>query len=162
MFLVVAVDRNWAIGKDGKLVYRIPADRAQFRELTKGKTIIYGRKTLASFPESQPLAERTNIILTRDTSFACDGATIIHSIEELESYSTNQLYVIGGAEVYRQLYQKCKYAFVTYIDSVTLDCDAFFPNLDEDPAWIELGRTSRMYYQGLPYQFVTYINQAVD
>ena len=162
MFIVVAVDRNWAIGKEGQLLYRIPADRAQFRELTRGKTIVYGRKTLDSFPGGKPLVERTNLILSRDTSFTCPGATIIHSIDELESYSTNELYLVGGAKVYRQLYQTCKYALVTFVDSVTLDCDAFFPNLDEDPAWSELSRTSTFYYQGLPYQFVTYINNAVD
>ena len=162
MFLVVTVDRNWAIGKEGKLIYRIPAALANSSELTKGKVVIYGRKTLESLPNGTPLADRKNIILTRNPNFACNGATIIHNIDELENYSTNELYVIGGAEVYRQLYQKCQYAFITFVDSVTLDCDTFFPNLDKEPAWHELGRTSTMYYQGLPYQFSTYVNNAVD
>ena len=157
MFIVVAVDRNWAIGKNGGLLYRIPHDMANFRELTIGKTIVYGRKTLETFPHGRPLKGRTNIILTRDEQFSCEGATIIHSTNELSNYSSRDLYIIGGANVYQQLYRKCEYAFVTYIDNVTLGCDAFFPNLEAE-GWERVVETPMLYYQGLPYQFISYRN----
>ena len=157
MFIVVAVDRNWAIGKNGGLLYRIPHDMANFRELTIGKTIVYGRKTLETFPHGEPLKGRTNIILTRDEQFSCEGATIIHSTNELKNYPSRNLYVIGGANVYQQLYRKCEYAFVTYIDNVTLGCDAFFPNLEAE-GWERVVETPMLCYQGLPYQFISYRN----
>ena len=157
MFIVVAVDRNWAIGKNGGLLYRIPHDMANFRELTIGKTIVYGRKTLETFPNEKPLEGRTNIILTRDKQFSCEDATIIHSIDELSKYPSRELYIIGGASVYQQLYRKCEYTFVTFIDNVTLDCDAFFPNIVAE-GWERVVDTPVLHYKGLPYQFVTYKN----
>lgn len=162
MFVVAAVDRNWAIGKNGNLLYRIPADMVNFREITTGKTIVYGRKTLETFPGQKPLKNRENLILTHDADFSCDGATIIHSIAELDDYPSNNLYIIGGASVYQQLFQKCKYALITYIDSVTLDSDAFFPDLSKLENWEILYETSYLYYQGLPYKYVTFVNSAVD
>ena len=162
MYLVVTVDRNWAIGKEGKLLYRIPAALANSRELTTGKVVVYGRKTLGVLSNGMPIARCDNFILTRDPNFACNSATIIRSIDELERFPSNNIYIIGGEEVFWQLYQRCQYAFVTYVDSVTLDCDAFFPNLDEDKNWSILDKTSTLYYQGLPYQLRTYVNAAVD
>jgi dihydrofolate reductase len=162
MFIVAAVDRNWAIGKNGNLLYRIPADMVNFREITTGKTIVYGRKTLKTFPGKKPLKNRENLILTHDADFSCDGATIIHDITDLDNYPSNDLYVIGGASIYQQLFQKCKYALITYIDSVTLDSDAFFPDLSQLTNWEILYETSYLHYQGLPYKYVTYVNSAVD
>ena len=157
MFLVVAVDRNWAIGKNGGLLYRIPHDMANFRELTIGKTVVYGRKTLETFPGKKPLEGRTNVILTRDKNFTCEGATIIHSTRSLKRFSDNEIYVIGGASIYRLLYRRCHYAFVTHIDAETPDCDAFFPNLKKK-GWEEITTTPTLQYEGLPYRFVSYKN----
>ena len=162
MFLVVAVDRNWAISEDNSLVYRIPAIQAQFRELTRGKTIIYNRKTLKNFPNCQPLEGCRNLIYTRDMNYTCAGATIIHSIDELNDFQSNELYVIGGSNAYRLLYQKCKYAFVAYVDSNSVDCNTFFPDLSTKNNWSRLDCTSIIHYQGIPFTFATYINDAVD
>ena len=161
MFVVVAVDRNWAIGKNGGLLYRIPHDMANFRELTIGKTIVYGRKTLETFPDKKPLEGRKNIILTHDNSFTYEGATILHSVkelkEELEKTKDRNVYVIGGESIYRQLYNDCQYAFVTHIDNVTLDCDAFFPDIIKE-GWQEVTTTPTLQYKGLPYRFASYKN----
>ena len=83
MNLIVAVDSNWAIGKENKLLVSIPQDMKFFRETTKGKVVAMGRKTLESFPGGQPLKNRTNIILTRNPNYQVKGAIICHSIEEV-------------------------------------------------------------------------------
>ena len=83
MNLIVAVDKNWAIGKDNKLLVSIPDDMKFFRETTTGKVVVMGRKTLESFPNSKPLPNRVNIVLTRDAKYEAKGAIIVHSKEEL-------------------------------------------------------------------------------
>ena len=82
MKLIVAADRNWAIGKNNKLMWSIPADMKFFRETTQGNVVIMGRKTLESFPQSQPLAGRNNIVITKDPTYQVKGAVVVHSIEE--------------------------------------------------------------------------------
>ena len=158
MFLVVTVDRNWAIGKNGRLLYNIAPDRAYFQQITAGHTVVYGRKTLETFPNSAPLENRANLILTHDQSFTCDGATIIHSIEELKEFKSDDLYIIGGASVYRQLYKQCHYAFITHIDAETPESDAFFPDL-ELRGWPVITETPTLEYRGIKYRFTTYLNR---
>ncbi len=84
MNLIVNVDRNWAIGKDNKLLVKIPADMKFFREATTGKVVVMGRKTLESFPNGLPLKNRSNIVLTRKSSYQVKGAVFVHSKQELE------------------------------------------------------------------------------
>lgn len=160
MFLVVTVDRNWAIGKDGDIPYRFPVGRAYFEETTLGRTIVYSRKVLELFPNSAPLPGRKNVILTHDLDYTCDGATIIHSLEELEHFDNDDICIIGGANIFEQLYQRCDYAFLTHIDSVTLDCDAFFPDITQEN-WHIASNTPVLYYQGLPYRFETWKNGSI-
>ena len=162
MFLVVAIDRNWAISTDNSLVYRIPVIKAQFREHIRGKIVVYNRKTLESFPGGQPLDGCRNLIYTRDMSYICDGATIIHSIEELDAFPSDELYVIGGANAYRLLYKKCKYAYVAYVDSVSVGCNAFFPDLSQKSNWNIIDQTAFLQFNGLSYKLITYTNNAVD
>ena len=83
MNIVVSVDKNWAIGNDGNLLYRIHEDLRRFKELTFGKVVVYGRKTLSTFPNQEPLKNRINIILTKDKDFKIPNAWIVHSIKEL-------------------------------------------------------------------------------
>ena len=83
MNLIVAVDKNWAIGKDNKLLVSIPQDMKFFRETTMGKVVVMGRKTLESFPGGQPLKKRTNIVLTRDANYQVKDAIVVHNVEEL-------------------------------------------------------------------------------
>ena len=82
MHLIVAVDKNWAIGKNNKLMWSIPADMKYFRETTKGNIVIMGRKTLESFPQSQPLKNRVNIVITNNKDYKVKDAVVVHSIEE--------------------------------------------------------------------------------
>ncbi|MDD6306792.1 MAG: dihydrofolate reductase, partial [Clostridiales bacterium] len=83
MNLIVAVDKNWAIGKNNELLVRIPADQKFFRETTTGKVVVMGRKTLESFPNGLPLKKRTNIVLTHDKNYKVPDAIIVHTMEEL-------------------------------------------------------------------------------
>ncbi|MGN0421218.1 MAG: dihydrofolate reductase [Lachnospiraceae bacterium] len=159
MNIIVAADKNWAIGKNNKLLVSIPQDMKFFRETTTGKIVVMGRKTLESFPGGQPLKKRVNIVLTSDKSYHVNGADIVHSIEalleELKKYPSEDIYVIGGESIYRQLLPYCDKAYVTKIDHA-YDADTFFPNLDEDPQWRMTKTSDEQTYFDLEYEFTIY------
>ena len=163
MNVIVAVDQNWAIGKKGQLLFRIREDLEYFRTLTTGNCVIYGRKTLETFPGGEPLPHRDNVVLTENKSFEVD-AMVAHNFDELRriihDYPTEQVYVIGGASVYRQLLSYCDTAYVTKIDAGIEGADAFFPNLDIDPNWqmAEEGE-NRQSGDGVRFRFVKYRNK---
>ena len=159
MNLIVAVDKNWAIGKDNKLLVSIPQDMKFFRETTTGKVVVMGRKTLESFPGGQPLKKRTNIVLTRDENYQVKDAIVVHSIDELlnelKNYDEKEIYVIGGESIYRALLPHCKVAHVTKIDHA-YEADTYFPNLDEMEEWKVTGVSEEQTYFDLEYEFVRY------
>lgn len=159
MNLIVAVDKNWAIGKDQKLLVSIPQDMKFFRETTTGKVVVMGRKTLETFPGGQPLKKRTNIVLTRDKNYQMKDAIIVHGIdellEELKKYEEEEIYVIGGESIYRALLPYCKVAHVTKIDHA-YEADTYFPNLDEMDDWKITGVSEEQTYFDLEYEFVRY------
>ena len=159
MNLIVAVDKNWAIGKEDKLLVSIPADMKMFRQETTGKVVILGRKTLATFPGGLPLKNRTNIILTGNRDFRAKDAVIVHSIEELleeiKKYPSEDVYCIGGESVYRQLLPYCDTAHVTKVD-FAYEADRYCPNLDEMPEWKITARSEEQTYFDLEYEFVKY------
>ena len=163
MKLIVAVDRNWAIGLRGKLLVSIPGDHRNFRELTTGKVVILGRKTLETFPQGLPLKNRTNIILSRDENYQVKDAITVHSIDELmdkiKDYDTDDVFVIGGDSIYKQLLDKCDKAIVTFINH-KYEADAYFPNLDELPEWELTGESEEMTYFDLEYTFRNYEKRA--
>ncbi len=159
MQAIVAVDENWAIGSMGSLLVRIPADQKMFRQETTGKVVILGRKTLDTFPAGQPLKNRTNIILSRDRSLTVEGATVVHSVEELleavKEYDGDSVYNIGGESVYKLLLPYCDTVHVTKIDHA-YEADAYFPNLDADDAWEVTEESDEQVYFDLTYHFVKY------
>ena len=159
MNLIVAVDRNWGIGYKGQLLVSIPNDHKMFRKETLNKVIVYGRKTLETFPLSQPLDRRTNIILSRNPDYQVRGAVVVHSIEELlkelEKYDSEDIYIIGGESIYRQMLPWCDTAHVTMID-YAYQADAFFPDLDKDPEWEITAGSEEQTYFDIPYTFVRY------
>ncbi len=159
MNLIAAADKNWAIGKDNKLLVRIPADMNYFREMTTGHVVVMGRKTLESFPNQAPLKDRVNIVLTRDMSYEKKGAVIVHSLEELEEelkkYPSEEIYVIGGETVYRQLLDQCDVAYITKLD-FAYDADAYMPNLDKSKDWKLAAESEEQTYFDLIYYFQRY------
>ena len=159
MNLIVAVDENWAIGKDNKLLVSIPSDMKFFRETTTGKVVVMGRKTLESFPNGLPLKNRTNIVLTRNRDYQVKDAIVVHSVPELlvklDKYSSEDVYVIGGDSVYQELLPYCDVAHVTKINHVYA-ADSWFPNLDETGEWEITGESEEQTYFDLEYTFVRY------
>lgn len=159
MNLIVAVDNNWAIGNKNELLVRIPNDHKHFREETTGKVVVLGRKTLETFPQGLPLKNRTNIILSRDTKYQVKDAVIVHSIEELleelKKYNEEDIYIIGGESIYRQMLPYCKVAHVTKIDR-EYEADTYFPNLDQDENWHITADSDEQTYFDIAYQFLKY------
>ncbi len=156
MNIIVSADRNWGIGCQNKLLVRIPQDMKFFRATTTGKVVVMGRKTLESLPNGQPLSNRTNIVLSRDPKYSVRGAIVRHSMEEclqtLREYDTDDVYIIGGESLYRGLLPYCRVAHVTRIDH-TFEADTFFPNLDEDPEWVQTADSEEQTYFDLEYEF---------
>ena len=159
MNLIVAVDSNWAIGKENKLLVSIPQDMKFFRETTKGKVVAMGRKTLESFPQGRPLANRVNIVISHNPDYQVKDAIVVHSIEELleelKKYDEENIYIIGGESIYRQLLPYCTKAYITKIDHA-YDADTYFPNLDEDPEWEMTKISDEQTYFDLEYVFTIY------
>ena len=159
MNLIVNVDSNWAIGYRGKLLVSIPEDMKFFRSETTGKVVVLGRKTLDTFPGGQPLKNRTNIILTRNPNYQVKGAIICHSVEEvleeLKKYNSEDVYIIGGDSIYKAFLPYCDVAHVTRTDHV-YDADTWFPNLEEDPAWVLTGESEEKTYFDLEFRFCRY------
>lgn len=159
MNLIVAVDENWAIGSKNDLLVRIPADHKFFREETTGKVVVLGRKTLETFPQKQPLKNRTNIILSSNREYQVKDAMVVHSLEELleelKKYPLEDIYIIGGESIYRQMLPYCDTAHVTKIDH-TYEADAYFPNLDQMEEWIITADSDEQVYFDITYQFLKY------
>ena len=159
MNIIVAADKNWGIGYQNKLLVSIPSDMKFFRERPPGKVVVRGRKTLESFPNGLPLAMRTNIVLTRKTDYQVKGALIFHSVEEvleeLKKYDSEDIYVIGGEEIYREFLPYCDVAHVTKIDHEYL-AHASFPALAREQAWLVTPDGEEQTYLDLEYMFLRY------
>lgn len=159
MNLIVAVDSHWAIGNKNDLLVRIPSDHKRFREETTGKVVVLGRKTLETFPQGLPLKNRTNIILSSNRKFQVKDAVVVHSLEELlkelEKYPPEDIYVIGGESVYRQLLPYCDTAYVTKIDR-EYEADSYVPDLDRDPEWEITAESDEQTYFDIIYHFYKY------
>lgn len=159
MNMIVAVDNNWAIGCKNQLLARIPGDQRFFREVTTGNVVVLGRKTLETFPQGQPLKNRTNIILSTKPDYQVKDAIVVHSIEELmeelKQYDSESIYIIGGESVYRAMLPYCDTVHVTKIDH-TYEADAYFPNLDEMEEWEITADSEEQTYFDLEYVFYKY------
>ena len=159
MNLIVAVDKNWAIGFKNQLLVSIPQDMKFFRTTTTGKVVVMGRKTLESFPNGLPLKNRTNIVLTGDKNYKVKDAIILHSVEavleELKKYDSEDIYVIGGESIYRQLLPYCDKAYVTRIDHA-YEADTYFPDLEKHPDWEMTHVSDEQTYFDLEYVFTIY------
>ena len=142
MKLIVAVDKNWAIGKNNRLMWSIPADMKFFRETTKGK----------------PLKNRVNIVISKNPDYKVKDAVVVHSVEEaLEEAKKyeGETFVIGGESIYRAMLKYCDTALVTKIDHA-YDADTYFPSLDEDPEWKMTKISEEQTCFDLEYYFTVY------
>ncbi len=155
MNLIVAVDQNWAIGKDGDQLVYLKEDLKRFRTLTSGHTVILGRKTLATFPGGRPLKNRRNLILSRNPQFQAEGAEVFASVEELVQQADGDAFVIGGASVYEQLLPYCDTAYITKIHAA-FPADTYFPDLDKSEEWEIVEESESLEQDGIAYHYVTY------
>ena len=164
MNLIVAADKNWAIGNRQDLLVRIPADMKMFREMTMGNVIVMGRKTLESFPGGRPLPGRTNIVMSRQGDFDAKGAILVHDEEELKKelskYDTDSIFVVGGGSIYSLLLLYCRYAYVTKLD-YSYEADTWMPDLDADPDWVLIDKSEEQTCFDLIYYFTRYENRKV-
>ena len=165
MNIIAAVDKNWAIGYQNELLVRIPNDHKHFREETTGKVVVLGRKTLETFPQGLPLKNRTNIILSRNPEYKVKDAIIVHSTEELKKelakYSGEDIYIIGGESVYRELLVLCDTAHFTKINRA-YQADAYFPDLDASGEWEITEESEEQTYFDVEYTFLKYERKAKE
>lgn len=168
MNLIVAVDNNWGIGKDGELLYHIKEDMQYFKAMTLGKCVIMGRKTFESLPNKKPLPHRHNVILSTDPDYKVEGATVVHSMQEMKEetykYKISDSILIGGASLYKELLPYCDQLFITKIypdKGYEKQADSFFPDIDAGANW-EWCYKSEMKYdasQHVSYEFIRYRNR---
>ena len=156
MDAIVAVYSDWGIGDGGTQPVVLKADRRHFRSLTDGSAVIVGRKTLADFPGGKPLANRFNIVVSRQ-GINVDGAQVVHSTGEALDAAEDfeQCFVIGGASVYMQFFNYLERVYVTKID-IEPQSDSFFPNLDRNPEWECVSQEPWEEEDGIRYCFCTY------
>ncbi len=135
MTLILVMDNDCAIGKDGGLLCRLPEDMKRFREITQGSVVIMGRKTYESFPK-RPLPNRENLVLSRSVK-EIEGAEVFADVESVLSRvkdSEKPVFVIGGAEIYKQLAPYCGEAQITRVYE-NFGGDAFFEDIEHDNDW---------------------------
>lgn len=139
--IVVAVAQDGAIGRGGDLLWHLPADLKRFKSLTTGHTILMGRKTFESLPKGA-LPNRRNVVISCHTA-SLPGAEVYPSIadalEALQSLD-EEVYVIGGGEIYRQLLPSVERIYLTRVEATYPDADTFFPELDMSQ-WRAVERT---------------------
>ncbi|MCQ2567350.1 MAG: dihydrofolate reductase [Mogibacterium sp.] len=159
MNLIVAVDKNWGIGRDNGLLAHVPGDMKYFKEHTLGKVAVMGRKTLESMPGGKGLPGRTNIVLTGNTEYEAENCTVVHSEDELfeliAQYAPNDVWLIGGASMYNRYFTLCDKLYVTRMDA-DLNADAFIFNLDEDPNYEVTCESEPQTENGITYRFLVY------
>lgn len=159
MNLIVAVDEKWGIGKNGKLLTYLPGDLGYFKEKTLDKVVVMGRTTLESLPKGKPLPKRQNIVLSRNSEYEVEGALIVNSVEELnetlKKYSQEDVFIIGGAEIYNKFIPVCDRLFITKIYH-DFNADRHIVNLDEDENLKIVWESPVVNENGYDYKFLEY------
>ena len=156
LHMIYARARNGVIGKQGQLPWHLPEDLAHFKRTTLGQPVVMGRVTWESLPEKfRPLPGRTNVVVSRQTSFKATGAQVVSSLEAaMALFPTNEVvWLIGGAQLYAQALPLASQIVVTEIDA-DFEGDAFAPSLSPND-WTETQRSSHVSAQGLGYHLVT-------
>jgi len=159
---ILNADRNFGIGKRNGLLFSLPLDMKYFRETTKGHVVCMGENTLISFPGSKPLKNRTNIVLSQDPSHNYEGVINVHSFEEflktIKEYSLKEdVYIIGGASIYRQTLPYVDQVLLTKVDADG-GAEVFFPNLDTNPDFECVDEGTPMMDGDISIRFTKYVN----
>lgn len=159
MRAIFHADREWGIGKKNDLMFSLPKDMKFFRETTKGKVVVMGLNTLRSFPNGKPLKNRVNIVLSPED--VNEDVITVHSLgelfEEIKKYPADDVFVIGGASVYRALIPYCSEVLVTKVDA-SGGADVFVPDLDRDENFRLVYESDTEEDNGYRIKFCTYRN----
>lgn len=155
--IVVAMDKNNAIGKDNQMLWHLPEDLKHFKNITSGHPIIMGRKTYESIGRALP--NRTNIVVSRKDNWFEEGILIVPALKEALKHSkkiSDQVFVIGGGNIYSQTIDLVDKLEVTIVDA-EVEADTFFPKIDPR-IWVETNRVSHSKDEknAFDYSFVTY------
>ncbi len=165
--LIAAIGKNNELGRDNQLLWKLPADMAHFRDVTRGHSVIMGRKTFESI--GRPLPDRENIVVTRDRSYYAKGVTVVHSLDEAlrfaaleqgkhfeEKQEETEVFVIGGGELYKEAISRAQKLHITRVDDSVPDADTFFPEIG--PEWKEISKEEYASDETnpIPFTFHTY------
>lgn len=165
--MIFAVDQNWSIGMEGKMLFHIGQDLQRFKKITMGNIMVMGRKTYHSLRGGDPLPGREHIVLTRNTDYRIDhpNVHIIHSLEELDSMvkkldpsGKKEVFMIGGGNLAEQVVDQCSYAYITKVLQSVKSWDTCIPNLDQRENW-EIAKESEVIEtEGKQIIYVDYVN----
>lgn len=159
MNLIVAVSLDYAIGKNNKLLFRLPTDMAFFKEKTMDKVVVMGEKTYLSLPK-RPLLNRINIVLSDNPNFVADGAIVVHTLgdlfKELKKYRSEDIFVCGGASIYNLLMNYCDTAYVTKVEKI-VDADTYINDIEEH-GFVLKEISPKIEENNLTFTFQTYQN----
>ena len=157
---VLAMAENGVIGAGGDIPWRIPEDMKRFKALTMGKPIVMGRKTWESFPK-RPLPGRTNIVITRDRTWAAPGAVVVHALDDAiaraKAENAVEIAIVGGAEIFRQALPLATRIELTEVH-VQAKGEAHVPAFDR-AVWRETAREEHATAEGLAYSYVTLVRR---
>lgn len=160
IYAIVHVDKQWGIGKGNDMMFALPKDMQFFRKTTLNNTVVMGGKTLRSFPGGKPLKDRKNIVISRGQ--VRDDCVIVRDYAQLKTELRNRkkgedIYIIGGGEIYRELLAYIDYALVTKVDAVG-GAEVFFPNLDTDENFVCVDEGEAVEDNGYTIRFTKYKN----
>ena len=167
MNAIAVVDRNWALGREGALLFNLPTDMRRFKELTTGGILLMGRKTLNSFEEGHFLPERRNIVITRNKDLVPPGGETVATPQEalalIAKEDSGKAWVIGGGSVYAALLSQCERTYLTKVDTVAEgEPDTYFPDLDHLTGWELEEESNPVWENNLSYRFLVYVNRNLN
>ena len=156
MKIILAVDKNWGIGKDNGMLFHLKKDLSHFKEETMNSTVIMGRNTYESIGHA--LSDRENIVLTRNSYYKLDDAKVFNNPEDILSYirdSKKDIFVIGGAQIVNIFLPYCDEAIITKIYA-SQKADTYLHNFDEDNNFEIINKSSLYEEDGLKFRYITY------
>ena len=166
MDLIVAADLRCGIGKKGGLLYSLPEAMKYFRRMTAGKTVVMGQNTFLSLPGPRPLKNRTNVVLSADRAFAAEGCVNVHSFDELFAaigeLPPDEVMLIGGGSLYNALCDRCRRAYVTWVDTYDEEADTFIPDFRVRNGWVLESISDPVETDGYNVRFAVYRNTKAE
>ena len=154
--LIAAIGKNNELGKNNSLVWSMPTDLKHFREKTSGHPVIMGRKTFEAI--GRPMPNRKNVVITRDKTYIRHGVNVVNSLEEAINTArtplaeSEEIFIIGGAEIYRQAMTIADKLYITHIQATDKDADTFFPEIIP-VVWNEVSHEEHASDEKNPYKY---------